>query len=120
MLKKSFRTHIVLNVALVGAVIFGLYKAYEMAAIERMLRKEALYTENKISELKREKDRLETALAELGTESVREREAKEHLNLKKAGETVVVVVPEEKKTGLQELPVSLWARVERFFKKLFY
>lgn len=74
-------------------------------------------TEEKLDKIQRQKAEAASRLAELETPEVIEREAKAKLNLKKFGEEVVVVVPEE----LHEPPParSWWERIEQFFAGIF-
>ena len=77
----------------------------------------------RVAELTQKKQELEAQIAELGTTQVQEREAKGRLNVKKPGEEVVVVVPEQKKQERVAAPTpaapSFWKRVEMFFNELF-
>ena len=77
----------------------------------------------RVAELTQKKQELEAHIAELGTAQVQEREAKGRLNVKKPGEEVVVVVPEQKKqegTGAAvPVPASFWKRIEMFFDRVF-
>lgn len=81
-----------------------------------MARTESEETTKKIDGLKRKKQELEAALAEIQTKEAVEREAKARLNLKKPGEEVVVVVPEKKINAPQPVPVNVWSRFMLLFK----
>lgn len=115
-LKKSLLTHIAFFLITVATA----YGTYQMVNYALALRAESRHTQEKIKELMEVKKDLEARLVEIQTPEAVEREAKEKLNLKKAGESVVVVVPEEEKKKEKEAaPMGFFGKVGIFFKNLF-
>ena len=115
-LKKSLLAHIAFF-AITAAIAYGTYHLVNYALA---LRAESRQIEEKIKELLEAKKNLEARLTELQTPEAVEREAKEKLNLKKAGESVVVVVPEEeKKKEMPPAPIGFFGKVNLFFKNIF-
>ena len=113
-IKVSLPLNILIGIGAVGAAsgLFGI--ARETIA----LRAENVATKAKIEALQSERARLSARIAELATAEAIEREAKEKLNLKKKGERVVVVAPEE---VLQQTPVSsaVWhQKISDFFLRI--
>jgi len=90
-IKTSLPVHILMaaGVAAIASGLLGI--ARETIA----LRAEYAATKAKIEALRGERARLSAQIAELETPEAAEREAKEKLNLKKKGERVVVVVPDQ-------------------------
>ena len=110
--KKSF----IINLILILLAMSVSYSAVRMVRNLFMVRTESKEITKKIEELKRKKQELELALAEIQTKEAVEREAKIRFNLKNPGEEVVVVVPEKKISVPQELPVSFWSTFMSLFK----
>lgn len=94
---QYLKTSVFVNALLLAFAVFLAYKAALMAGDVMRVRKEAEDTQKRIAELTHKKQELEQYLAELETAQAIEREAKERLNVKRPGEEVVVVVPEQKK-----------------------
>lgn len=96
--------------------LWGSYNRVKEAYVgyqEKGIRDERLLT------LKERNESLDEELDKLGNISAVEREAKERFNLKRPGETVVVVLPEESlpiDTGAEN---SFFGRVREFFTHLF-
>jgi cell division protein FtsB len=75
----------------------------------------ALYGERKrleaeLASLQQKKSQLEEGLSRFQSEAYLEREAKSRLNLKKPGEQIVIIVPEEKQREAVITPPSFWSR----------
>lgn len=114
-IKKSLPLNILLTLGMIG-VASGVWKiAREMRSLETELR----VTEAKRDALRTQRARLSARLAELETPEVIERQAKENLNLKKKGETVVVVVPEKGSDRATSTPMTIWASIKGFFAGMF-
>ena len=92
------------------------YGAYRMISQAILFSNEARNTEQKILELRKKRDELESNIAELEARSAIEREAKERLNLKLPGEEVVVVLPGKKEPAASTS--SLFESVRNFFRGL--
>ena len=79
---------------------------------EESLRRERAAVRERIQELEAERERISQELGALASPDVIERLAKEDLNLKRVGEEVVVVVPDEGAgTGREQEPAAgrtLW------------
>lgn len=115
----KFKNYIWFNILLWAlAAVLG-YAAWGMVRQALVLRKESSASFQKIEELSQRKQELEAALEELKLPSTIEREAKERLNLKKRGEEVVVVVPEEKESVKVE-GKSWWEKFKRFLVSALY
>ena len=98
-----------------GAVTIGAVRmAYQAAGLWTELDN----TEARVEALRQKKAELEARLAELETPEAIERRAKANLNLKKSGESVVVVVP-EKTDGPRPSPPTLWQKTKWFFAGIF-
>lgn len=110
--KKS----LLINIAFILAAALVSYSASRMVRNVLITKTRSDEMTQKIEELKKKKQELEAALVELRTKEAVEREAKARLNLKKPGEEVVVVVPDEKKNNA---PVTksqtFWSRITSFF-----
>lgn len=80
------------------------------------LRKELQSAEEKLAQLLQKNKELEGKLAELDTKEGVEREAKERLNLKNTGESVVVLVPEKDvlPEGKDSGFASFWGWLKKF------
>ena len=116
-IKKSLAVNIVF-VCVLGVVMYGTYSMVRRTLVVRMERRA---TDDRVSELILKKEELEVKLRELQIDQVAEREAKEWLNLKKPGEKVVVVVPEEEsRTSANDHEhLSVWRRVNAFIFSFF-
>lgn len=114
--KKSLLIHIAFFM-ITAAITYG---TYYMVSYSLALRAESRNTQEKIKELTETKKQLEARLLEMQTPEAVEREAKEKLNLKKAGESVVVVVPEEeKKKEVAPASIGFFEKISLFFKNIF-
>lgn len=109
-LKKSFA----LNIILILLTVLVGYGSWGMLRRAAGLYYEQKAAQKRIGELSAKKGDLEARIEELTTPEAREREAKERLNLKRAGEEVIVVVPEKKSDTSQE-PESFWGRLRKIF-----
>lgn len=105
-------------------LVFAFFLAYKTALIVGdgiRMHRDAEDTQKRIEELTRKRQELERYLAELETAQAIEREAKERLNVKRSGEEVVVVVPEQRKLEESEeaheitFLESLQHMIRRFF-----
>lgn len=107
-------TALLVFLVLVGA---GSYTAVRRAVL---FSQEADATQKRVDELKNKKQELEARIQELEDPRAVEREAKERFNLKKQGETVVVVLPEPFPKPVEEKK-GFWAmmrdRVKKFLKR---
>ena len=112
-IKNSLPINILAGVLAV-AICIG---AYHLVAETFGLRQEYEANQKKIEELKKKKEELETRLTELKLPAVVEREAKGRLNLKRPGEEVVVVVPENIASTSAATSSSVWQRATSFFQK---
>lgn len=106
-IKNSLPINIVLF-CLTAVIVTGTVRITREAYL---LRSEARAGEAKIAALMARKVALEARIAELETPEAIEREAKEKLNLKKRGETVVVVVPDDPADHDSPAPPGAWASV---------
>ena len=112
-IKNSLPINILIGICAL-AICIG---AYRLVAETFGLRQEYEANQKKIEELKKKKEELEARLIELKNPAVVEREAKERLNLKRPGEEVVVVVPENIATTSAATSSKVWQRITSFFKK---
>lgn len=83
-----------LAVALIAAAALLAVSAGRIVARERAIARERQILEVRLQALESEIQRLRQALAASVSPEAIERQAKEQLNLKRAGEEVVVIVPE--------------------------
>ncbi|MBI2053314.1 MAG: septum formation initiator family protein [Candidatus Sungbacteria bacterium] len=104
----------ILFICLAAAVSVG---AMRITRETMTLSSEARRGEEKIAALAAEKSQLEARIAELETPEAIEREAKEKLNLKKRGETVVVVVPENHDQS-NPMRAGFWGTTVSFFLEM--
>lgn len=111
------KNSVVINLLLMLVAIAVGIGATRLARQTLALRSELRDTQVKLEAIGRQKAEVAARLAELETPEAIEREAKAKLNLKKPGEEVVVVVPEERR--LPPLRPTLWERVKRFFAGIF-
>lgn len=110
--KNSLLVNILL---LIVAAVVG-YSSFSMVRFALGLYKESSDGEAKIRDLSAKETDLEVRTSEFKTPSSLEREAKEHLNLKRQGEEVVVVLP-EKNSGAATTSSGVWERIINFFIK---
>lgn len=116
----KIKSSIVINVFLLLLVFLVGYGALRGVWQALDLGKEAESKEKKIAELLEKKGELERYLAELKNAESVKREAKERLNLKELGETVVVVVPEVvEATPTEPMVENFWSRVKVFITSFF-
>lgn len=116
----KIKNSIVINIFLLLLVFLVGYGALRGVWQVLDLGKEAEDKESKIAELIEKKGELERYLAELKNAESVKREAKERLNLKELGETVVVVVPEGGEASPIEPAVeNFWSRVKMFITSFF-
>ena len=113
-IKTSLPLNVLIGIASVGAASGLFAVARETIA----LRAERAAAETKIEALRSERARLETRMGELATPEAIEREAKEKFNLKKKGEIVVVVVPDDT-TRATESPAGWWSKIKSFLGGIF-
>lgn len=116
----KIKSSIIINIFLLSLVFLVGYGALRGVGQALDLGKEAEDKKNKIEELMGKKGELERYLAELKNAESVKREAKERLNLKEFGETVVVVVPEgEEGVSLQTVePPTFWFKIKTFVGSL--
>lgn len=91
---REFWTSTPVVAALGGAALLLMLSAVRIGIRAWRLSGERAVMAERIQYLEAERERLEQATRALGTPEAVERAAKEHLNLKNAGEEVVVVEPE--------------------------
>ena len=106
-----------LNALLALAAISVGIGAMRMAGRTLGLNRELHDARAKLKATEQQKAEVSWHLAELETPEAIEREAKAKFNLKKPGEEVVVVVPEERRVPTPA--PTLWERVKRFFAGIF-
>lgn len=109
-LKNSFVLNFIL---IILAAIVG-YSSFSMISRAVGLYRERKAGDEKIKELSEKKEELTARIAEFGTPEVLEREAKLRLNLKRKGEEVVVVLPDDKMSGRASTSDSLWDKLLDF------
>lgn len=90
------------NSIFLAVAVLVSWGSYNMVRQALTLRAESRNTGEKVEELLKKKQELEAYIAELEDPRTIEREAKERLNLKLAGEEVVVVVPPAEKKPDEE------------------
>ena len=112
-----FKKSLVINVLLVCVAVGASYRAARMIHDAVVLRHQSADVTQKIEELKKKKQELEAYLAEIHTKEAVEREAKSRLNLKKPGEEVVVIIPEQKDTAVAGQSLGFWDKIKSFFKR---
>lgn len=112
-IKKFLRNPVMLLAALFLLGWFGI-QFWGVAQKAYALYEERKRLEAKLALLQQKKAELETGLSRFQSEAYLEREAKRRLNLKKPGEQVVVIVPEEKK-GTVAAPRSFWKYLGALF-----
>lgn len=115
MIPKKIQRSIWFNGLLLMVAIVLSVAAYRTVKQATQFSEETGENKEKIEGLLKKKEELEARLAELQTPEAKERSAKERLNLKKIGEEVVVVLPEETKEKLQTEDKSLWHKIRNFF-----
>jgi len=114
-IKTSLPLNILIGVGALAALsgLFGIMR--ETIGLQA----EYAATMAKIEALRSERARLSARVADLETPEAIEREAKEKLNLKKKGETVVVVVPERPHIQATATPMTWWGGIKNLFARMF-
>ena len=118
MIPKKIQNSIWFNGLLLAIAVILSISAYRAVRQATQFSGETEENRKQIKELLGRKEKLEAKLTELQTPEAKERSAKERLNLKKIGEEVVVVLPEENKGEFATQEKSLWNKVGNFFIKL--
>lgn len=118
-MRGKIKNSLPLNILIAFGAIGVLIGAWKIARETRALEAELRATQIKRDALRAEKSELSARLAELETPEAIERQAKEKLNLKKKGETVVVVVPERGGDYATSTSPTLWERMRAFFGGMF-
>lgn len=113
-IKMSLPLNVLIGIGALGAAS-GLFGVAREVII---LRAERAAAEAKIEALRDERARLAARLAYLATPEAIEREAKEKFNLKKKGEQVVVVVPDETPRPTVS-SAGWWSKIKSFFGGMF-
>ncbi len=104
------------QILLVAVFVWAAFSAFRLGSSVVTLWREARELDRKVAEIEEKNRLLEAAIAELDIPEAVEREAKERLNLKKAGEAVVVVVPDPARDAdAEEREEGWWSRVRKFF-----
>jgi cell division protein FtsL len=114
-IKASLPLNILIAIGVVGALTGLAGIAREAVA----LRAEYAAAQAKITALREERDHLSRRIAQMETPEAIEREAKEKLNLKNKGESVVVVVPGRAVAPAGSPSSAWWARIRDFFRGMF-
>lgn len=117
------RRSLVLNIFLLALAGVVGYEAYRTGRAVEQARREHGRIAGEIEALVRRRAELDAALLELRMPQAREREAKARLNLKRRGEEVVVVPPDEPRRVEDPRPslwISLRERVRFFFRSLVF
>ena len=114
---KKIKNSVSLNILFICLAAVVTIGATRITRETIVLRREAREGEEKIAALAARTAELEARIAELETPEAVEREAKEKLNLKKRGETVVVVVPESRDQKNPERP-GFWGSIVSFFSEM--
>lgn len=116
---SKVKQSLVINLVLFALVFVIGYSAFSAIRNAFILSNEAKDSEKKIQELLQKKKDLEERLAALSNKDVVIREAKERLNLKQAGEEVVVIVPPKKPAPTENNKLDIWQRMRNFLSNLF-
>lgn len=117
MIPKKIQNSIWFNILLFLVAVFLSVAAYKSVKQALYFKKETDENKTKISELLKKKNELEIKIEEFQTIETKERSAKERLNLKKPGEEVVVVLPEETQLPKDIEKTDLWSKVRDFFSR---
>lgn len=112
---SKVKQSLVINLVLWVLVFVMAYSAFNAIQNAFILSNEAKNSEKKIQELLHKKKDLEERLAALGNKDVIMREAKARLNLKEAGEEVVVIVPPKKPAPTENNKLNVWQRIYKTF-----
>lgn len=115
---KKIKSSLPLNILFVCLVVAVAIGAVRMMRETAALRREARKGEEKIATLAARKAELAARIAELETPEAIEREAKEKLNLKKRGETVVVVLAGRQSDQNNPERAGLWGSAVSFFSEI--
>ncbi len=102
-------------VALLVLLVFSGLSTSRVLRREWRLRTERKALEQEIRELRSERQAREARIQELMTPGGVERLAKETLGLKREGEEVAIVVPEEQATTTRAEPPGPWKRIWTYF-----
>jgi cell division protein FtsB len=106
---------IAVTLGVVGFFAQGVYQLYKKSTF---IHEERQKKEETLKALVAERQRLESEIEFLKSQSAIEREAKSRLNFKKPGEEVVVVVPEEKPAEeMAPETESFFGSLLQFFRK---
>jgi cell division protein FtsL len=116
-MRQEIKNSATLNMLLALAAVSVGIGAIRMAGRTRDLNRELHDARAKLEATLRQKAEVFLRLAELEAPEAIEREAKAKFDLKKPGEEVVVVVPEERRHPSPQ--VTLWERIKRFFAGIF-
>ena len=116
---RKIKNSVLLNTLFLCLVVVVAVGAVRITRETTVLRREARKGEEEIVALTARKAELEARITELETPEAIEREAKEKLNLKKRGETVVVVVPENPADQNASVQSGAWGSVLNFFSEMF-
>ena len=116
---KRARGSLIFNIFLLALAGVVGYETYRTSRAVREAHRERARIEGEIGALIRRRADLDAALLELRTPQAREREAKARLNLKRKGEEVVVVPPDEAAPPEAILQGSFWEKLSGFLRRLF-
>lgn len=83
---------------------------WEVAQKAYVLYEERKKLELELASLQKRKAEFEEGLSRFQSDAYLEREAKRRLNLKKSGEQVIIIIPEEKNEPAATIP-SFWKRI---------
>lgn len=112
---KKNKSSLPLNLVLLFVSAAAAYAAYNAVRQTTEFYRESKDTDTKIQVLAARKIELERKIDELKTTEAMERSAKERFNMKKTGETVVVVVPEDENKDINPKSVGWWGKIKNFF-----
>ena len=117
MIPKKIQNSIWFNGILFLVAFFLSMAAYRSVRQSFQFKEETEENKKKIEELLSKKEELELRIAGLQTQEAKERSAKERFNLKKTGEEVVVVLPDEIKTEPVVEKKNWLEKIKNIFKK---
>lgn len=116
---SKVKQSLVINLVLFVLVFVMGYSAFSAVRNAFILSDEAKNSGKKIQVLLQKKKDLEERLAALNNKDVVIREAKERLNLKQAGEKVVVIVPPKNHVPIEKEKLNTWQKIRNFLNNLF-
>ncbi|MDP3729230.1 MAG: septum formation initiator family protein [bacterium] len=116
MIPKKIQNSIWFNSLLFLVAVFLSTAAYRSVHQSFQFKGETEENKKKIEELLGKKEELELRLAGLQTQEAKERSAKERFNLKKTGEEVVIVLPDDIKTELVIEKKNWLEKIKNIFK----